>query len=379
MIIASFSDSIVRFRGELIAEMINRGVSVHVAAPGLKTGENRRELEGLGAFVHDFRLDRTGLNPFKDTVSFFSLFVLMRSLRPRAVMSYTAKPVIYGSIAAWLARVPRRFALITGLGYAFGDDRSTTAISTVIRLMYRYALAKVSRVFFQNKDDATLFAQLGILSSRLPVTIVNGSGVDLTTFTPHPIRSGPLRFLMIARLLGDKGTREFAAAARVVRRQFPLTEFALVGWIDRNPDSIAQEELNEWVSNGDVEFVGRLEDVRPAIAACSVYVLPSYREGTPRSVLEAMAMGRAIITCDAPGCRETVVDGYNGFLVPVKSVDQLVIAMSRFISEPGLVLSMGARSRLLAEEKYDVKMVNSIMLQGMGIDLEPVNLVECHE
>src|SRR5690606_16971435 len=161
--------------------------------------------------------------------------------------------------------------------------------------------------------------------------------------TPH--------FLLIARLLGNKGIREYVEAARHVRRQYPDARFSLVGWRDDNPDAITAEELADWQAGGHLDFLGRLEDVRPAIAACSVYVLPSYREGTPRTVLEAMAMGRAIITTDAPGCRETVKDGQNGYLVPVKSVDSLVDAMQRFLADPTLADRMGACSRRIAEAR----------------------------
>jgi glycosyltransferase involved in cell wall biosynthesis len=174
-------------------------------------------------------------------------------------------------------------------------------------------------------------------------------------------------FLLIARLIGDKGIREFVQAAQLIQRSYPDCRFLLVGGLDSNPDAISQIELDDWIHNGMVEYLGRLDDVRPAIARASVYVLPSYREGTPRSVLEAMAMGRAIITTDAPGCRETVIDGENGFLVPVKSVDALVDAMTRFIEDPDLAVRMGKRSREIAEEKYDVHKVNAVMLKEMGI------------
>ena len=173
---------------------------------------------------------------------------------------------------------------------------------------------------------------------------------------------------MIARLLGDKGVREYAKAASQIRTQYPNTEFGLVGWLDENPDAISKTELDDWVADGSITYHGRLDDVRPTIAESSVYVLPSYREGTPRTVLEAMAMGRPIITTDAPGCRETVIDGENGFLVEVKSVDALVKAMQRFVDEPELANRMGKRSREIAEEKYDVHKVNAVMLREMGIE-----------
>jgi glycosyltransferase involved in cell wall biosynthesis len=197
--------------------------------------------------------------------------------------------------------------------------------------------------------------------------VVNGSGVDVGSFAVAPLPAGPVRFLLIGRLLGDKGVREYAQAAQAVRQQYPNVQFTLVGMIDSNPNSIAQAELDAWVADGRLAFLGSMADVRPAIAASSVYVLPSYREGTPRTVLEAMAMGRPIITTDAPGCRETVVDGDNGFLVPVKSVEALVQAMVRFIQDPALAPRMGARSRQIAEAKYDVHQVNAVMLREMGL------------
>jgi glycosyltransferase involved in cell wall biosynthesis len=222
-------------------------------------------------------------------------------------------------------------------------------------------------VFFQNPDDQQVFRARGILSPNSSSVVVNGSGVDLDKFVfISPLKVKPV-FLLIARLIGDKGIREFVQAAQLIQRSYPDCRFLLVGGLDSNPDAISQIELDDWIHNGMVEYLGRLDDVRPAIARASVYVLPSYREGTPRSVLEAMAMGRAIITTDAPGCRETVIDGENGFLVPVKSVDALVDAMTRFIEDPDLAVRMGKRSREIAEEKYDVHKVNAVMLKEMGI------------
>src|SRR5258706_5676706 len=172
---------------------------------------------------------------------------------------------------------------------------------------------------------------------------------------------------MFARLLRSKGVIEYVDAARILKRRHPHSTFRLAGWIDDNPDSVTRQELNGWIAQGTIEFLGRLRDVRPALNECSVYVLPSYREGTPRSVLEAMAVGRAVITTDAPGCRETVVDGDNGFLVPIKSTENLVTAMERFLLEPKLAVRMGLRSREIAESRYDVNKVNAVMLREMNL------------
>ncbi|MYN11824.1 glycosyltransferase [Pusillimonas sp. TS35] len=375
LLLASFADSIVRFRGPLIDALIDRGMDVHVAAPDLNPAHPvRQALEAKGVTVHDITLQRTGMNPGADLRSLWQILRLMRRIRPGYVLSYTIKPVIYGTLAAWLARVPRRCALITGLGYAFqhddeGDDRRARLLR-LVRGLYAAALARAHLVFFQNPDDQDLFCRLGILPDTVPSQIVNGSGVDVREYTPAPLPDAPC-FLMIGRLLGDKGVREYAEAARMIRTTQPDARFALVGWIDENPDAIGQHELDNWIQTGVIDYLGRLDDVRPAIADSTVYVLPSYREGTPRTVLEAMAMSRAIITTDAPGCRETVTEGDNGYLVSVKSAAELAQAMQRFLDDPTLAARMGARSLSIAREKYDVRKVNTAMLTAMQVPAAP--------
>ncbi|WP_029653229.1 glycosyltransferase family 4 protein [Marinobacter daepoensis] len=369
LLIASFPDSLIKFRGPLLQALVARGLDVHVAAPDLAdVPEIRAELEALGITLHEIGLNRTGTNPVADLATVAELWGLMRRIRANYVLGYTIKPVIYGSLAAWLAGVPNRFALVTGLGYAFTGEASGKRglLRKLIQRLYRFGLSKSRKVFFQNPDDEALFRQLGLLQAKIPSCVVNGSGVDVADYALAPLPEKPV-FLLIARLLGDKGVREYAQAALKVKAQYHSARFRLVGWIDDNPDAIGQQELDKWVSAGTVEFLGKLADVRPAISECAVYVLPSYREGTPRTVLEAMAMGRPVITTEAPGCRETVTDGDNGFLVPVKAVDQLAAAMIRFIENPELVVRMGQRSRQVAEQKYDVHRVNAFMLAEMGI------------
>ncbi len=368
LLIAGFAESLLSFRGPLILALQTRGLQVHVAAPGVPAGHPiRLQLQALGLTVHDIPLRRTGTNPFSDVRTLMVLWGLMRRVRPHWILGYTIKPVIYGSLAAWLAGVPKRFALITGLGYAFVEGNGRGLLQALVQRLYAFALSHVHKVFFQNPDDEALFLQRSILKVDTPSCVINGSGVDVSVFTVEPLPPGPPCFLLIARLLGDKGVREYAQAARRVRAGHPEVSFLLVGWIDTNPDTIAQHELDTWVADGTLEFLGRLSDVRPAIAACSVYVLPSYREGTPRTVLEAMAMGRAIITTDAPGCRETVVEGTNGFMVPVQSAKALEQAMLRFVQDPALAARMGQRARKMAEDKYDVHKINAVMLHEMGI------------
>jgi glycosyltransferase involved in cell wall biosynthesis len=371
LLIAGFAGSLINFRSPLINAMQGKGFDVHVAAPDLpEKSPIHSQLKAMGLSVHEVPMVRTGINPIADIRTLWALWCLMHKIAPSIILSYTIKPVIYGTLAAWLARTPQRFALITGLGYAFQSEGSY--LLRFVQKLYQFALSRASLVFFQNPDDLALFKDCGILSQQTPVCVLNGSGVDLNHFSVSPFPSNMfagegVNFLLIGRLLGAKGVREYAQAAYLIKKTCPNIQFTLVGWIDGGPDSISKAELDAWITDGSIDFLGQLSDVRPAIEACSVYVLPSYREGTPRSVLEAMSMGRPIITTDAPGCRETVIESENGFLVPVKDVDALVKAMEKFILDPGLMPKMGKRSREIAEEKYDVHKVNTIMLNAMGI------------
>lgn len=375
LVIASHSPSVLNFRGHLIQALKNKGCEIHIATPMLNSYPKvSKELKSLGYITHNIPMERTGTNPIADVKTLTSLYTLMGEIKPTYVLAYTIKPVIYGMLAAWTAKVPHRFALITGLGYAFQQVEETgkrSYFQKIIHELYRQALSKTDKVFFQNPDDLNLFKQLKLISNKTPTAIVNGSGVDTSEYNIAPLpvsnKQPEIRFLLIARLLADKGVREYANAAKIIKNKYPEVNFDLVGFIDSNPTAISQQELDEWLNDGLLNFWGRLDDVRPAIAASSIYVLPSYREGTPRTVLEAMSMGRPIITTNAPGCRETVVDSYNGYLVPVKSVDGLVKAMEEFILNPELIGTMGKASRKVAEDKFDVHSVNNIMINEMNL------------
>ena len=371
LLIASSPSSIINFRGALIEALLNRGLTVHVAAPDLSVASPlRKRLEDKGLKVHNTHFNRTGLNPLSDIMTIISLFRLMRRIRPEYVLGYTAKPVIYGSLAAQVSGVKKYFALITGLGFTFTEEfiDRRRLLYNFIRFLYKIGLRRASKIFFQNPDDEALFHKLGIVNRVTSTLVVNGSGVDLKHYYVTQLPSN-INFLLIARLLNSKGVRIYADAARKIKENYPDVLFTLVGKIDENPDAISQNELDKWINDGVINYLGHLSDVRKAISDCSVYVLPSYyREGTPRSILEAMSMGRAIITTDSPGCRETVVDGDNGYLVKARSVENLVKALLHFIEKPDSVNSMGSRSREIAEEKYDVHKVNSVMIREMGIN-----------
>lgn len=366
MVLGAFAPSLIAFRGAMIAEMVRRGYEVFAASPGIDI-EIAEKIRALGAIPVPVQLARVSLNPLRAIRTINELKGTFRRLKPDVVIAYTISPVILGAFAARAARIKHFVAFITGLGYAFTGGREPKRLLSrlMATLLYRRALEAADIAIFQNEDDRREFRRLRLLPETLPTALTNGSGVDLDHFSPAPLPDD-LSFLMVARLLKDKGLREFAEAAKALKREHPDARFALAGWIDASPNSISRAELISIAAAG-VDYLGRLEDVRPAIASAGVYVLPSYREGTPRSVLEAMAMGRAIITTDAPGCRETVVEGQNGFLVEPRDAEALLTAMRRFAQDPGLALRMGAASRQIAEEKYDVRKVTEELLRHVGL------------
>jgi glycosyltransferase involved in cell wall biosynthesis len=368
IVLGSYAPSLINFRGRLIEEMVQAGHSVVACAPG-SDPDTQAALAARGARYLSVPIERTGLNPLRDAWSIARLTRVLRKVRPDLLFSYTHKPVIYGSIAARLAGVPQVFAMITGLGYAFAGGRQLRRcmVREVMTLLYRASLRSATGIFFQNRDDLADFQRLAIVSGRHKLIRVNGSGVDVDHFRYAPPAIEPPVFLLIARLLRCKGIVEYVEAARRLRARFPEARFRLLGPTDSNPDGIAARDLERWQGEGLIEYLGAAADVRPHLRASTVYVLPAYREGVPRTVLEAMATGRAIVTTDAPGCRETVIGGANGFLVPVGDVPALADAMERFIRRPELALEMGAKSRALAEEIYDVRSVNAVMLDAMGL------------
>ncbi|MCK2183058.1 glycosyltransferase family 4 protein [Halomonas getboli] len=368
LIVAGNARSLIANRGDLIRDIQARGHTVAAAVP---TADMLPGVQALGIPVFPLPMARAALSPRRDLATLLALWRLMRRLQPRAVLGYTAKPVIYGGLAARLAGVPRCHALITGLGHAFAEPRGwrDRGLTATVAALYRLGLAGQHGVFFQNPDDRAEFDARGLIGRRTRATCVDGSGINLEAFPACPIPEGPPLLLYVGRLLRDKGVAEFVAAAARLKAEWPEARFVAVGPHDASlPHACAAEDVVRWRREGIVEFVGGVDDVRPWLAACHAFVFPSrYREGVPRCVLEALATGRAVITTDAPGCRETVRDGGNGLLVPPGDIEALADAMGVLLAQPALLARMGRASRALAVERFDVCRVNRMMLEAMGL------------
>lgn len=360
--------SLVNFRGALLRAIVAQGHRVTALTPPAPADEIA-QLEALGVTFRAIALERSGLDPRADLASLRDLRRTFAELAPDRVLAYAVKPIIWGGLA--LRGLPRRvpfFALVTGLGYAFeGRGLVRGGLKTLVSSLYRLALSRAEAVVFQNGDNRDLFVARRIVPAA-KCHVVNGSGVDIGHYdvAPLPDVAAP-RFLLIARLLGDKGLREYASAARLVHLLCPDAAFDIVGPADPSPDGILPETVEGWQRDGLVTYHGPARDVRPYIAGCHVFVLPSYHEGMPRSVLEAMAMGRPILTTDVPGCRDTVVAGENGWLVPKADAEALAERMAWFIAHRERWPAMGEASRRIAMARFDVHAVNADMLRIMGL------------
>lgn len=387
-IVAGYAPSLVNFRAPLLQALRQRGHEVVALAPpetgGSFEGNTQAALADMGIELVRFPLHRGGVNPRADLGTLLSLRREFLRIQPELVIPYTIKPVIYGSLAArWASRGRSHIAvasLITGLGYAFGDglpgddmSPSRKLLMEVVVRLYRKALENNSVVFFQNPDDRDLFAKLGITGSGGRSVVLNGSGVDLAHFAPapavlaHELTGAPI-FLCMARLLWSKGIGVYVEACRLLKQRHPHAVCRLLGPLDPGPDGVPEDVVRRWREERVVEVLNPAADVRPHLAAASVFVLPThYREGTPRSILEAMALARPIITTDMPGCRQTVEEGVTGFLVPPYEPGALMRAMSRFVEQPELIAQMGVAARRLAEEKYDADEVALTMLRALGL------------
>ncbi len=373
LVLSSYSRSLTNFRLELLKSMVRAGHTVVAAGPE-DDPEVKADLSKIGVEFAHTPMARASLSPGRDIATLLRLRRLIKTVEPDVIVPYTMKPILYGGIAARAAGVPCRCFLVTGLGHVFSDaNLKTLKGRSVKRLsvwLYRRALAGAKAVFVYNDADRSDIIENSLVEDVSIVHHVDGSGVDVDhyAFVPPPMEK-PV-FLMMARLIRDKGVFEYVEAARCLKQRRPDAEFLLLGPLDPNPAAISPLELQQWAREGIMDYLGETKDVRPFLARCNIFVLPSYyREGIPRSALEAMAVGRPIITTDLAGCRDTVEPGVNGYLVVPRSVDSLLNAMSSLADRLELAAEMGRRSRELACDRFDVHLINEILLDRMGLSI----------
>ena len=361
VILGTSAGSLGNFRGDLVRSLSDKNLHVILASskPDFGDLDNFENIE-----YQTIHLERNGLNFYDDIKTLFDISSLIKRAKPRFILAYGVKLVIWGGLSARAAHVPF-FALITGLGFAFqGDSFKRKLLTKLVVFLYKIALKSSKAVIFQNKDNRNIFIDKGIVP-RSKTYVVNGSGVDIKKFNISEFQPTELNFLCLSRLLGEKGLREYAAAAKIVKLKHPEVNFLLVGSEDASPDAIPLSEVNSW--SDYVDYKGSTDDVKPYIRDSHVYVLPSYHEGIPRSTLEAMSMGRPVITTDAVGCKDTVKEGFNGFKVPIGSIQELADRMLWFINNRKEINTMGVNSRGIIETKFDVEKVNPKMLKIMGL------------
>ena len=359
---ANSSWNIAHFRSGLIRGLKGDGYRIAVAAP---EDEHSDLVRALGADFLPIPIASAGTSMIEDARLFLRYCEIMREVRPQAFLGFTAKPNIYGSLAARMSGV-RIINNITGLGTVF---IKRSILTPIVMALYRLALRGSSTVFFQNRDDLELFVAKGLVRKG-KTELVPGDGVDLDRFSParSAQKPGPFRFLLIARLLWDKGVGEFVEAARIVRQHHPDVMFQLLGPSEvENRTAIPAATLQEWADEGIVELLGEIDDVRPAIAASDCVVLPSYREGLPRTLLEGSAMGKPLVATDVPGCRDVVLDGETGFLCEVRSAESLAKAMRRMLElPPKQRLEMGRRGRSNVELNFGEPLVVAKYVEALG-------------
>lgn len=361
--------SLLDFRGKLMEELLKK-YEVSVFTPVIDQPGIRYKLIHMGVMIYENELNPGTVSVLSDLRYIVRLWRVMKYLRPDVFFPYTFKPVIYGVLVAKFCKIEAVVPMLTGLGYNFSEpQKKGTWVQQVTRTLLKFSLKHTEqlRIIFQNADDYRTLLQAKIITKKNQAYLVNGSGVDMSYYSYSKPDIKNVSFLMIARLINAKGIREYYEAAKLLQHKFPGLTFKLIGAYEENIDAIDVELYHQIISDGVLQYHGLVEDVRSYISESSVVVLPSYYgEGVPRCLLEAMAMGRAIITSDSVGCRETVnprKGGINGFLIPVKNVDELLSRMEYFLSHRNHITKFGINSRKYAEEKFDVNKVNEDMVR----------------
>ncbi|AWO78555.1 MULTISPECIES: glycosyltransferase family 4 protein [Serratia] len=371
-LIGTAANCVVGFRADLIKSLHQQGHTVYALA--LDYDDNTRmQVTNLGAIPVDYKFSRTGLNPLKDFLDTYALSKQLKRLAPDLVFSYFSKPSIFGTLAAVMAGVKKRYAMLEGLGYLFteqpqGVSRKVRLLKKIQVMLYRCIFPSLDALILLNPDDRhDLLVNCKINVKQAHV--LGGIGLNLADYPFTPPPTSPVSFIFIARLLAEKGVHEYVAAAKIVKAKYPETRFYMLGAIDtQNPGSLTVKCLNNLIEDDIIIAPGHVSNVAEWIAKSSVFVLPSYyREGIPRSTQEAMAMGRAVLSTDVPGCRETVVQGVNGYLVKRWSHAELAEKMCELIENPQKITDMGLASYQLAQERFDADKVNNRLLELLEI------------
>ncbi|ENX25440.1 glycosyltransferase family 4 protein [Acinetobacter sp. CIP 102136] len=370
--IGTVASSFYGFRADLIRTLLKKGHQVY-AFTSEYTAEDLKKIEKLGAMPITYTLNRGGLNPLADIIATYRLSKKIKKINPDLVFSYFSKPVIFGTLAAKLAKVPRVIGMLEGLGYTFteqpeGLSKKTQLIKKIQVFLYKIALPQLDQIIFLNPDDPKDLIERYAINVK-NIQVLGGIGLNLEHYKYSENFNSNISFIFIARLLAEKGIHDYIKAAKIVKEKYPSVKFTVLGAIDKEAlGSLKEEELESLVKTNIIEYPGHVSNVSEWIENSSVFVLPSYyREGVPRSTQEAMAIGRAIITTDVPGCRETVVDGVNGFLVPKWNPEALADKMIYFIENPDQIKVMGAESYKIAVEKFDADKVNQRLVNILGL------------
>lgn len=365
ILISPKNRTVYNFRGDLIKDIIAKGYEVVVTGPDQTDVD---KIIALGARFKEIPMNKTGTSVLADLKYCKALTTFLKQEKPDATLGYTVKPDTYGAIAASRAGVKNITSLVTGGGYTFiATSLKARILGIIVRTLYRIGFGKANQVIFQNEDDLKEFSEKGLVKKE-KCSFVHGSGINLDHFE-IALFPEETSFFMLSRLLKSKGVQEYLEAAKIVKQKHPEAKFYLLGKYETAmQDALPKEYVEQFIQEDIVERFDETSDVRPYYAMSSVYVLPSYREGTPRTVLEAMAMGRPIITTDTQGCRETVKpDSTNGFLVPIKNSEAVAEKMLWFLEHKDQIPQMGRISRQYAEEKFDVRKVNADMIRMMNL------------
>lgn len=371
VISCSYSNSIINLHGKLIKSLL-LDYHVNIITPKITNSQIRATLEEWGVSIYEIKLNPNQVSILADLRYMFNLIRIIKLTKADIFFAYMIKPISYGNLAAWMCGVRKVASLFTGLGYMFQNEQKVSILKCLFRLLLKLSLRinKATIVFFQNKDDYKELLNLKILSKENKVHIVNGCGIDVDDFSYSEPKLEKIKFLMIAKLVNAKGVREFYEAAKIIKDKYPTCEFHLLGeYEEGGTDSIPKTLFSKISDNRVIQYHGWIDDVRSMIIRTSVFVLPSYREGVPRSSLEAMAIGRPLITTDAIGCRETVLSSpeeINGFMVNQRNGLALAEKMEFFINNPDKIIDYGLNGRKLVVSRFEVDKINNEIRHALG-------------